>query len=445
MNLTHWIGESIFDGYNDIRYLIARAFYPIWMLICLSVFLIPLPRRKGFAWRAPLSLLLVYFASYCIPMYFFTDYIPINAIAVLVALSFGVYLTFDVNKKTAFFYSISSALLQNLSWHLDNFFLLLILDNQYNPLAGLFPFYQWDTGLCYLLALALTLIPTYFFICVPLKQKEAIEIQSFKLVIEVSFIFVVIYLLSQISQIQGTISLFTEIATSLCDASLLIALFAICRADRLAMEQGIKDSLLAKEQKHYEDLTANIEVMNRRAHDVKYQLLALEKGEIDTDSEKMKQLKDAVYLYERSPKTGNDALDNTIKEKQVLCEDKDITLELRIDGKRLAFMKPEDIYILFGNALDNAIECVALYPKKDRLIEVNTYSQGSLFKFHIQNPCFDIRKFRNGLPETSKEDHRIHGYGVQSMKEIVERYKGHITFENKADIFSVDILFLLSD
>ena len=437
------IGESIFNGYNDIKFIIGRAFYPFWLLICLTVFLFPLPRRKGFFYRCGLSVLFLYLTSYCVPMFFFTDYIPINAICILFALSAGVYFSFSVNKKTAFFYSVSSALLQNLSWHIDNIFLALLLDNQYSSIAGVFPFYQWDTALCYLISLSLTLIPTYFFICLPLKKKSAVEIKSFKLVVEALFIFIVIYLFSQMVQIRGNMSFFTEISITICDVSLLVALFAICRADRLALEQGIKDSLLAKEQKHYEDLTANIEVMNRRAHDVKYQLLALEKGEIGTGSEKMKQLKNSIYLYERSPKTGNDALDNTICEKQVLCEDKHITLELRIDGKKLSFMKPEDIYVLFGNALDNAIECVVSYPPKERLIEVNTYSKGSLFKFHIQNPCHSERQFRNGLPKTSKEDSLLHGYGVQSMKEIVERYGGHITFENKENVFSVNILFLI--
>lgn len=54
--------------------------------------------------------------------------------------------------------------------------------------------------------------------------------------------------------------------------------------------------------------------------------------------------------------TGNDALDAILSEKGLACEQGGIAFRCMADGAAVGFMAPTDIYSLFGNALDNAIE-----------------------------------------------------------------------------------------
>lgn len=56
------------------------------------------------------------------------------------------------------------------------------------------------------------------------------------------------------------------------------------------------------------------------------------------------------------------------------------------DGAKLDFMKVEDIYAIFGNALDNAIRAVLeLEDEMKRVISVKIVIQNSILMIQIQN------------------------------------------------------------
>ena len=55
-------------------------------------------------------------------------------------------------------------------------------------------------------------------------------------------------------------------------------------------------------------------------------------------------------------KTGNRALDVVLTMERMICEGSDIEFSCLVNGALLNFMEESDIYSLFGNLLDNAIE-----------------------------------------------------------------------------------------
>ena len=63
------------------------------------------------------------------------------------------------------------------------------------------------------------------------------------------------------------------------------------------------------------------------------------------------------------------------------------------DGSLLAFMNPVDLYTLFGNALDNAIEAVRkLESKEERVIDIMLYERQSFLMLQIVNPmCGEVK------------------------------------------------------
>lgn len=72
----------------------------------------------------------------------------------------------------------------------------------------------------------------------------------------------------------------------------------------------------------------------------------------------MDEIEKSVSLYDANVKTGNTVLDTILTEKSLLCYKKGIILSCVADGENIAFMEDADVYSLFGNALDNAIEAV---------------------------------------------------------------------------------------
>ena len=66
-----------------------------------------------------------------------------------------------------------------------------------------------------------------------------------------------------------------------------------------------------------------------------------------------------------------------------------------------------------------------------------------LFRSHVDNYCSEQLTFEDGLPVTSKKDKAYHGFGVKSIKYIVDKYKGDILMQAVEQRFQVDILFYL--
>ena len=111
------------------------------------------------------------------------------------------------------------------------------------------------------------------------------------------------------------------------------------------------------------------------------------------------------------------------------------------DGAKLDFLKPTDLSILIGNALDNAIESVEKISDPDkRLIHVSVNRQKGFLRIRVEN-CYegDIR-FVAGLPSTRK-DARYHGYGMKSIRSVVEKYNGSMIVKAEDGWFELRLLF----
>lgn len=59
---------------------------------------------------------------------------------------------------------------------------------------------------------------------------------------------------------------------------------------------------------------------------------------------------------------------------------------------------------------------------------------------NVENSCDAAPTSRDGLPVTTKADAGSHGFGTRSMRGIVERHDGVLTFGCEDGIFHVDAL-----
>ncbi len=95
-------------------------------------------------------------------------------------------------------------------------------------------------------------------------------------------------------------------------------------------------------------------------------------------------------------------------------------------------MEDMDIYSLFGNALDNAIESVKkLTDDEKRIIDLLAVRNGNLIRIEVSNYYEGELSFRDGLPVTTKANDGYHGHGLKSIRMIIEKYDGsfHISAE----------------
>ena len=199
------------------------------------------------------------------------------------------------------------------------------------------------------------------------------------------------------------------------------------------------------EKGQYQLSKETIELINHKCHDLKHQVQAIRAVKDEKERETyLEKIEKSVQIYSAIVRTGNEILDTILTEKSLICENSGIHINCVADGSLLAFMNPVDLYTLFGNALDNAIEAVRkLESKEKRVIDIMLYERQSFLMLQIVNPMCGEVKFEDGLPLTTKAKNGYHGYGMKSMLHTIQKYEGHLTTEVKNGCFYFNVMLPL--
>lgn len=226
-----------------------------------------------------------------------------------------------------------------------------------------------------------------------------------------------------------------------CLLSLLYQ-FSVFRNAGLINKQYVTEQLLVAEQKQHKISEENIELINIKCHDLKKQIKILRQKGVDGDADEMlDEVEKAVAEYGERIETGNNSLDLVLSEKKIACDKNNVRLEVIADGASLLFMSPTDTYSFFMNALDNALESVVKVGEEYRTISLYVKKRGNIVSVRISNHLTERVTFRDELPQTTKADKDYHGFGVRSMRYVVEKYGGNMVFEVTDDTFTVNAIF----
>ena len=231
----------------------------------------------------------------------------------------------------------------------------------------------------------------------------------------------------------------------LCGIGLLFAFHNQLCESSTRLEKEYLHKLLHMQKENYRLSEESVELVNRKYHDLKHQIQLL-RSEIESDDKLryLDEMEQEIRSYEAQNKTGNKTLDALLTVKSLRCQDLGISMTCVADGAELDFMKPTDLSVLFGNALDNAIESVEKISDADkRLIHVSVAREKGFLRIRVEN-CYEGEiNFVSGLPATAK-DARYHGYGMKSIQSIVEKYNGSMTVKAQDGWFELRILFPVS-
>lgn len=200
--------------------------------------------------------------------------------------------------------------------------------------------------------------------------------------------------------------------------------------------------------RHYEQYVQSkesIELVNRTYHDLKHQLMVIRHEENpEKKAEYLDSIERDIKSYATQNKSGNPVLDVVLTGKRMICAEDNITFTCVADGALIDFMSVMEICSLFGNALDNAIESVKRLKEKDkRLIKLAVYSKNNLLLIKVENYFEHDLVYENGLLKTTKADSFNHGYGIKSMKNIVEKYEGNLKITTDNNWFTLCVLIPL--
>lgn len=223
-------------------------------------------------------------------------------------------------------------------------------------------------------------------------------------------------------------------------AILFLLLNNTYRINALNSERLRMDQILSEKAEQYQRSKDNIELINRKCHDLKHLLLALEVAGSQERQSIMEETKKAVMIYDTSVNTGNEVLDTLLTEKSTVCADRSIRLSCAVQAPHLNVIRVVDLYTMLGNAIDNAIECVTKYQDPDKkTIALSIEERGNMLLIAVENYCDDQLIMNGRYPATTKADKGSHGIGVRSIDMVSRSYGGEsrISTENQSFLLQI--------
>lgn len=239
----------------------------------------------------------------------------------------------------------------------------------------------------------------------------------------------------------------TQVVMSVYSLLMILSLAGNIGAAAASYEKAASEQLsyaLYAQRRQVQQELSNMELVNRRYHDMKNILLLLQQ-EAGTPAvkERTRGLMEEIQAYERKVLTGNDAVDIVLNDKLALCEREEISFIPYINGALLSFVDALDLCILIGNAMDNAIESTRQIPSpQGRQISAKTVERGNTVLLVFRNTYGTKPVLEGGLPRTTKKDKRSHGYGMKNMQAVAEKYGGNLLCRTQGDEFVLQILLV---
>ena len=215
-----------------------------------------------------------------------------------------------------------------------------------------------------------------------------------------------------------------------------------CCEGKARRELEAVHNVLENQYQQYRQSRESIDLINYKYHDLKHQIAAL-RSEMDPEkrSAYLDQMEDEIRQYELQNKTGNNVLDTVLTSKSLYCDKHGITLTTVADGALLDFMDIMDICSIFGNALDNAIECELKIPEKEkRLIHVTVSQQKNFLMMRFENYYEGSLNVKGGRFATTKKDKQFHGYGIKSIRYAANKYGGAVSIDTEDQWFDLKVL-----
>lgn len=416
--------------------------YVLEIIFAVGLFCLNFDRKQQFALRVAYitGLLMLFVTAYG----YFTAMLP-HASAYRAALNMiryicayvigfnGVMFCFDTQYSSAMFSMVCGFATQHLTFRIYSSILALLGMNYSSP----------NTWLVILLTSAVLYSMVYVIFVKRIRQHgEQYFNNNMNLVmgaILVLFTIFIHFLLEDYINIESNPIVYTLVAgyDIICCFMTLMIEHGLFRNRVLANDKELLEHLLHQQKEQFRISKDTIDMINIKCHDMKHQISKLTAA---NNQDVVQELEQIITIYDSNLKTGNEILDTCLMEKQLQCERNHIKFDCIANGACLDFMVPSDIFALFGNALENAIEASCnISNEENRIISLNVTTQLGMVVIHIENNYEGQLVFNNGLPSTTKGDHNYHGFGVRSIQMIAEKYKGNVAVLAKDGIFNLNI------
>ena len=258
---------------------------------------------------------------------------------------------------------------------------------------------------------------------------------------------IIINIEEQLSPMQHIFSILSILGILMTN-SLVYVLYVNMQKDHAKqLEYSILQQAFKSQEKSVEETKILYQSVRSIRHDLKQHfqvaLTMLHSGKINEAVDYMEKYNDTV-LDGISNKVfcDNDVVNYIINSKSKICSDRHIKIYIYIANEIPEF-SDLDLCVLLGNALDNAIEGVSGDGNNEIYLELRNVD--NFFMISVKNTIINSVLEDNPNLISTKNEKEVHGLGILSMKEVVQKYNGSIEFYESDNKFCCDMLLDIPD
>lgn len=218
----------------------------------------------------------------------------------------------------------------------------------------------------------------------------------------------------------------------------------IIQANEIKQKQSRMETQFMFQEKKYEQTSMSFKSISGILHDTNKHLVYLRECVIQKDySEAIEYIDTAINNLSDSYKrinTGFLVIDALVSNAYNTAGIKNINFktDIKIDKSKINIER-YDLSVVLGNLLDNAIEaCIKISNIDDRFIEVNIFTNNTTLVINILNSAVGNNLFNRF--ESDKPDKIMHGYGLNNVNLIAEKYGGSFIAEKRESKFEATIV-----
>lgn len=224
-----------------------------------------------------------------------------------------------------------------------------------------------------------------------------------------------------------SIQVFTVVLVVLSLITIIVLLINSISKKHFEQNAELLEEKMRSQLKYYIMLDEKDTEMRKFRHDFRKHMMCvismLEEGSFSDAENYIRKLTNKFNETVPSYKTGNYIADSILSDKAQECKDKGIIFKFTgvIPEKNL---NPLELCTILSNSLDNAIEACTKISGMPTKIRMASDFKNNYWYVKIANTSSSDIKIRNNNVLTTKSDPLNHGFGLQNIKDVVNKHKG---------------------
>ncbi len=209
--------------------------------------------------------------------------------------------------------------------------------------------------------------------------------------------------------------------------------------------ENIKNSLLVMQLKEQEDSISEMknvyDEIRRIRHNIKEQYGCMQEllfeGKYEQAKEYLSEIQMPNSLLKPLTITENDTLNAILSYLSHKCDNNHVKLSCFVSSDNIECFSSADVSVILTNLVNNSLE--ACIKSSSAEIKLELYEQKNYFCIRIKNPLDEPVLTKNPLLATTKQDKNLHGFGVESVKLLAEKYDGITNFMEDGMVFVAEV------